>query len=222
MLAVTQSCGFTADDTLIQLVQQGSATSLLATVTAPANIQQGDLLVLFDSAGQVGVNVPTIVPTGFTSINNVSITDGFSFIRSICSYKVAVGNESSSSISGMSGANSNDKMLLHFRPNVPINALTVGDVDGSGITTNPAAQTVTSASGVPPLIVFGAYSADAAVSPRTFTVGGSAAKDGEINSSTFAYLAWKIYNSAPADVVIDMDDEGAMNTLQSFYISVSG
>ena len=66
--------------------------------------------------------------------------------------------------------------------------------------------------------------ANGTVNPRTFTVGGSAAKDGETQAtggSADNWLAYKIYNSSPADVVIDQDDEGDNNALVSCYI-VSG
>jgi hypothetical protein len=118
----------------------------------------------------------------------------------------------------------NRKVLLVFRPNVPATAYTPQDAAGEVNDGNPSAQTVNASGGLAPLVVFGAYSergSGGGVNPRTFTVGGSAAKDGEVNSTSFCYLAWKIYNSSPADVVVDMDDEGAGNGLQSFYIEAA-
>jgi hypothetical protein len=120
-------------------------------------------------------------------------------------------------------------VMLVFRGNTPANSITVLDV-GSEITTgNPAAQTVTAASGVPPFVVIGAYGCGPSglVNPRTFTVGGSPAKDGELNAfadgaytDTDAWLAWKIYNASPADVVVDMDDEST-NALISAYFQMA-
>ncbi|HWE21758.1 MAG TPA: hypothetical protein VG758_32045 [Hyphomicrobiaceae bacterium] len=49
------------------------------------------------------------------------------------------------------------------------------------------------------------------------------AKDGEINvvlGALNAYLAYKIYNSSPVNVTVDMDDEGT-NELYSCYVSCS-
>jgi len=85
---------------------------------------------------------------------------------------------------------------------------------------NPAAQTVNASGGAPPLIVLGCYvAAINAVNPRTF----NPAKDGEIQATAVdgpedLWLAYKIYNSSPADVAIDMDDEGLFNALVSCYI----
>jgi len=70
------------------------------------------------------------------------------------------------------------------------------------------------------LIVLGCYvAAINAVNPRTF----NPAKDGEIQATAVdgpedLWLAYKIYNSSPADVSIDMDDEGLFNALVSCYI----
>ena len=49
----------------------------------------------------------------------------------------------------------------------------------------------------------------------------SPAKDGEVANGTTPYLAYKVYNSSPANVSVDMDDEGDGNTLQSCYIEVA-
>ncbi|HYM98203.1 MAG TPA: hypothetical protein VET25_00545 [Aestuariivirgaceae bacterium] len=92
-------------------------------------------------------------------------------------------------------------------------------------TGNPAAQTVTASGGVAPLVVLGAYGARGFIDPRTFTVGGSPAKDGEVHNEPGGFsnivFAWKIYNASPADVVVDMDDEIEANYLQSFYIEMA-
>ena len=77
--------------------------------------------------------------------------------------------------------------------------------------------------GAAPLIVLGCYrSNSAAVDPRTFTVGGSPAKDGEVaGPSNLSYVAWKVYVSGAQNVVVDMDDEAGSNILMSGYIAVT-
>ena len=55
----------------------------------------------------------------------------------------------------------------------------------------------------------------------------SPAKDGEIQSDEGGieffdnWLAYKIYNSSPADASVDMDDESSENYLSSFFIECS-
>jgi hypothetical protein len=194
---------------LTSLSQVLSATSLAATITVPAGVQGGDLLVLLDNA--LGATVPaTVIPTGFTSIGNIN--DGGQ-ARQILSYKIADGSEASTSITGMDST-SETKALYVFRGDAPITSASPASVNGEATTGNPVSQTVTSGSGLAPLIVIGGYGANVAVSPRTM----SPAKDGEINPSTVMYLAYKIYNLSPSDVSVDMDDEG-INYLQSCYIA---
>lgn len=219
MLRVNQlsSFGKRRSSVLSTLSQVLSATSSSTTITAPSGIQAGDLLVLLDRADNLSLP-STVVPTGFTSIANVNNGSG---MRQIVSYKLATGSEGGASITGMAGGLDVNKALAVFRGNVPIASISVASLNAPAPTdANPTAQNVTAAGGTVPLIVFGCYSAtNTIVSPRTFTP----AKDGELNPSPSQtlYLAWKIYNSAPANVSVDMDDEGSANTLASFYLQAA-
>lgn len=191
-----------------------SATSTAATITAPAGILAGDLILLQDVANGSPVSV---TPTGFTLINDqVSGTE-----RAVISLKKAVGTEGGTAITGMNDTDMR-KVMLVFRPSTPCN-YSVSAVGTQGTDADPAAQTVAAGAGVAPLIVFGSYSVQSAgtVDPRTFTVAGVAAKDGEVSALAQSYFAYKIYNSSPQDVVIDMADEGNNNILNSFYISMT-
>lgn len=79
---------------------------------------------------------------------------------------------------------------------------------------------VGSSGGVSPLIVVASYRTTFnSVDPRSM----SPAKDGEISSGQF-WLAYKIYSSGPADVTVDMEQDGApfgTNTLASCYLACS-
>jgi hypothetical protein len=202
----------------LTLTQVLSATSTANTITWPATLAAGDLAVMVDSGDSTSNGVPptTVVPSGFTSIVNTANATSH---RQICSYKILTGSESGS-LTGMDGVDNDRKAMVIFRGSSPIASVTVGSALGQQTTGNPTAQVPAASGGTPPLIVFGAYSAangGTPVDPRSFTP----AKDGEVSPNTSCYLAWKIYNSAPADVTIDMDDEGAMNILQSFYLQVT-
>lgn len=200
---------------LTSLVQQGSATSTAETITAPASIDAGDLLILHDAA-LGGAGAPgSVIPSGFTSI----VDSNLSKFKSILSYKIADGTEDSASLTGMNGSTFNAKALYQFRGDVPITSVALSTVNSEATADNPASQNVSASGGTSPLIVIGAYgtSSSAGVDPRTF----SPAKDGEISGSVEQYLAYKIYNSSPADVSIDMDDEGSTNILYSLYIEAS-
>jgi len=216
---------------LTTITQALSATSTnSATITAPSGILAGDLIVMLDLAAQ-NTTPTSVVPSGFSSIADIF---GTNIGRMVASYKRAVGTEGGTSITGMStsGFYAMAKAIYVFRGNVPANNVSLVDADGIWASGNPTAQTVTSSGGTPPLVVLGFYGVatnGGRVNPRTFTVAGSAAKDGELNAlhdNTFVdsdiYIAYKIYNfgATPADCVIDMDDEGE-NALASCYIQLS-
>jgi hypothetical protein len=198
------------------LAFQTSATNEnTGSITGPASIQAGDLLVLLDYAAVTPSPPAATVPSGFTQITTA--TGGLS--RVVLSMKKATGAEASASLTGMIGNIGDAKLLYVFRGNVPITVIQALSVGQQSTDLNPTAQVVTASGGTPPLVVIGAYSSSGTVSPRTFTP----AKDGEINTTNTGdqWLAYKIYNASPADVTIDMDDEGSENCLMSCYIRVS-
>lgn len=203
---------------LVSITQVASTSNELTdSITAPAGIIAGDLIVCLNIAESGGAGPTTAVPSGFTSINNVTVTTpGSNVQRSILSYKLAVGTEASSTLTGMVGAYT--LIILVFRGNAPAALLTVASVNGQATAGNPTAQSVTASGGVVPLVVLGAYWTQGVVNPRTFTP----TKDGEVsNGSQSGWIAWKIYNASPANVSIDMDDEGDGNSLQSCYIQMA-
>lgn len=199
-----------------------SATSEdIATVTGPAGITAGDLLVLFDVAHNGSSTNPTkVIPTGFTEIGTAIDTENANRLIMAASYKIADGTEASASITGMDDTNER-KILLVFRvlTGIAISSVTAEDVeDRSDSLGDPAPLMVNSGSGDPPLIVFGAWCAiiSATLTPRTFTP----AADGEVGVSTDFYVKYKIYNAEPQDTIVDMDDLGVNfdETMLSFYL----
>jgi hypothetical protein len=207
---------------LTTLTQVASATSTGTNITGPAGIQAGDLLVLVDRA--IGAGVPTaVVPSGFASVSD---SNNGSNTQQILSSKIADGSEASASLTGMTSSISQvAKVLLVFRGNVAIAAATAQDVGAQSTTGNPTAQVVNASGGAAPLVVIGAYGSQGAINPRSM----SPAKDGEVGeegpTSAKTWLAWKIYDTSPADVTVDMDDEDgggtSGNTLQSCYLACS-
>jgi hypothetical protein len=204
-----------------------SATSSATSITLPAGIQAGDIIVLWDKAASLTATPTTIIPTGFTSVGNIfnSVASSLGyFTRSIMSYKIANGSEGGSSIAGMSADSFVHKIAMVFRPNFTPSAATPKSVGGEVTVNNPASQTVSASFGTVPLIIFGFYGqTNNAISPRTF----SPSEDGEISNSAVpgstCFAKYKIYNgaAAPANHSVDMDDEGDLNILQSFYLEVA-
>jgi hypothetical protein len=212
MLMVNNLIGFGGAG-ITSIAQQDSATSTSSTITWPT-VAAGDIAVLFDYA-KSGSTPTEVTPDGFSNMCNSSDADD----RAMTSFKLCNGSESGS-LTGMNGATTNRKCMVTFRCTPQAGYAAYGGNTSGGFTNNdPGEFTVTSGSGRTPLIVIACYRSTGAVSPRTFTVGGSAAKDGEVSFHTNThYVAWKFYLSAPSDVVIDMADEGDSNCQQGAYI----
>ena len=203
------------------ITEFATATSTAETITVPAAIEAGDIIVLLDRAHNLaaGGNPTAVVPTGFVSINDQAAVR----IRQILSYKPADGTEDSSTLTGMTGTANVMKQLIVFRPNVPPVSLSIGSVVANLQSTDPAGVVTLAGAGSTPMIVLGAYGVEGAgflIDPRTF----STTKDAEYNTTSAngdLWLAYKIYDNGetPADTTIDMDDEGNLNTIQGCFIS---
>lgn len=190
---------------------RSAANANSQTIVAPNDIEKGDILVLLDRAGSGGGSTPDLViPAGFTLIatrtNNTR--------RNTLSYKLADGSEAGATLTGqIHGSGGNErKVLVVFSAGAT--SLQLSTFNEEATDGNPSPQSVLASEGTPPLVVIAAYMSSGSISPRTF----SPAKDGEETRDGSEWLAWKIYNSSPADVTVDMDDEGNLNTLYSGYI----
>jgi hypothetical protein len=222
MLQLTNLIGFGAAPpaklTAVSLFASATGSSGSAgntTVTVPAGVIAGDLLVFVDSA-----DAPTpatgSVPAGFTLIRTDNVGGG----AQIVSYKIAVGNEAGTNIVGSTVSTQWRSCLFVFRGNVPIKTVTAAGVNGQATASDPTAQTITSGSGTPPLVAIADYRG---TTPATRTF--SRAADGTISNPApnagITSASYKIYNSAPANISVDMTDEGLINILQSFYLALS-
>lgn len=163
-------------------------------VTMPASILAGDIAVLVDSAYN---DAPTAAPSSAypsswtaigSSVTHNETSTGIRH-RTNVSYKVLVGSESSSSISGMSGA-FDAKVILVFRPTggswtapSSINAVAQG--------TQPSNQTVT-VSGDPGVIIGWASDMMATAPDLGMSPAATATYSDGVNALDVGYL---IYNS---------------------------
>jgi len=185
-----------------------STNSEATTITAPATVNAGDLLVLFDLA--LGILIPTAVtPTGFTNVANFASS---SALRGMVSYKIAVGTEDGATITGMDGQSNERKQLLQFRGSSPIATVTPSTFNGQGTTGNPTAQNVVASGGTAPLIVVAMYGSQSPIDPRTF----SPAADAEISTNVNLYVKYRIDALTGLDTSVDMDDEGNQALISGF------
>lgn len=204
--------------TLLTQVGTGTSTATNGAITSSVTIQRGDLLVIWGYS--TGLSSST-VPPGFTAASTV--LTGASELGIF--YKIADGTEGTS-VTGCAGTGAGAaarNALYVFRGDNPVVSVTAADPDAVFTGGNPVAQTVTSSAGTPPLVVIGGYwgTGGSTIDPRTFTVGGSPAKDGEISTANDFWLAYKIYNASPANVVVDADDDATDIGLASCYLMCS-
>lgn len=197
----------------VQVIQfRTSAISTSSTISAPSTIQNGDLLVLYDSALSSSGTPTAVTPTGFTTILNQS---PISTRRIICSYKIATNSDASATITGMSGNLNVAKILLVFSTK-GIASASVFDVAFERSDGDPAAQTITSGSGKAPLVAI------AFVRNQSNNYSMTPTQDGVVeNTGQGQFGLYKIYNSSPEDVTVDTNDGGNNNLLMSFYIEIT-
>ena len=208
-----------------------SSQTTTTTLTAPADIQAGDFLVILQRASSYPGGTPsTVTPSGFSEAVNTNGTGAGVNTRQILNYKIADGTEASANFTIMNGSDSGydpDErgLFLVFRANVPLASASLQDPDGQFTTGNPTAQTITSGSGTPPLIAIGTYGAFNSITTPTM----SPTEDGTVSSTTTGTndisLKYKIYNvgDSPANVSVDMGDAGgeSNNILQSCYFNLA-
>ncbi len=211
MLMVTQLCGFMSGlKKLTTLSQVLSSVSTASTITTPASILAGDLIILIDHA--VHSSAPTVVtPSGYTNIvNTLSGND-----RVLVSYKISDGSDSSVSLTGMNGATLNRKAVLVFRgDNAPV-VVTGGTYE---VTLSAPTNQVQNVAGfTTPVVVLALWGSTGSITTR----GMSPAKDGEVNvASNLSYAGWKIYNASPSSTTVSQTDTGT-NRLFSCYFQAA-
>ena len=195
--------------TTLSYFAEASASSG-TTITAPAGIKGGDLIVLLDYAGSAPDET---LPSGFTQA--VKTSDGSNCF--IGSYRIANGSEGGTSITGQSGFTV-AKIMFVFRGNFAISGVTSTSFTGQITSGNPSPINVTASGGTAPLVIFGSYLVGLGFGLSGVTF--SPAQDGTV-SITDCEGRYKIYNSSPANTSIDQADSGGINVLNAFYLSVT-
>jgi hypothetical protein len=182
------------------------------TLALPSGIRTGDVVILAARDQNSGSPAPSAaVPSGYTLINSFVI----SFGRMIFSYRVLDGTETVIPTYS-NGKTSTRRIALVFRPAAPLEAITPAGFQSQATDGNPSPQVISSGSGAVPLVAFGFYinSNGSTVDPRT----ASPAFDAEVSHAPWMWFNYKVYNTSPADITVNMDDEGILNGLASFYV----
>lgn len=192
-----------------------------SSITAPSSIQKGDLLVTYNHSYNASSTIPTAAtPSGFTQIHNSSLSTASKSARAISAYKVADGTEGGTTLTGMGGAVP-VLYILVFRTNSASPAATLlytGNGGGANMTNaNPTDYTLTLSARTKPLVAIGVYYNETAAQ-----ISFSPTPDNQIPATDSNYrVAWKIYNSSPANVTVSAGDGGNVNFQAAFALEVA-
>lgn len=228
-LSLTENAATVNFNTLSTLTAQPSLAtfSTANTISIHSSVQAStDLLVLLQFSTTDGSPPADVTPSGWSHIGTVVEGGAGADARISAKYRVAQAGDAGATVTGMDGT-VDRKIILVYRGDGAISTVTPGSYNGYADEGEPPAQSLNAGSGAAPLVAIAHYVVDNtnAIDPRIFTVGGSPAADNEyINGTdTFQYAKDKVYNSSPANISVDMDDEvtTADNGLQSFYLSVT-
>lgn len=191
-----------------------SATSTSNTITIPAGAAVGDIAILRDCAS-TNYSIPsTVVPSGWTSVSNLTGTSQTGDVRIIVSYKKLLAGDPGSTITGMNGALYNYKTVIILSPSLPISTIAVAGLDETIGDSAPSARNV--AAQTLNYVVIGCASTHA-YSPSWTT---SWYDQTVANNRTS--LAFKIFNSSPASVSMDFTAGGyAYACIQAFALVVT-
>jgi hypothetical protein len=189
-------------------------------IDLPAGLSGTDLIIYAEFAANKGSPPAAATPSGFTQW--FTMAGGVS--RIVVSYKIAEVADSSATITAaMSATLAIAQGYFLYRADANISSIVASTPDTEVTAGNPSSQTILASGQGTPLVGIGSYSDGSltgTVNPRTM----SPAKDGEIDltvSASFSYLARKLYNSSPANIAVDMDDEGSANMLGSGFLRVT-
>jgi len=204
---------FTYVDVTIGLSANGDP----ATMLVPATAQKDDLCIVFNAVGSTISMPTTVVPSGFTSLVNSTVSPGYDY-RSILSVKKLDGSERGTSLVGMdSGGGTSDwrYTVLILRPNGYYSTIIPSTFNGQGTAGDPAAQTITSASSPSSPVVAIAHYYKTSGTITTDTQSPAMTETGSPRALAF----YKIYSLGDtlSNHTIDMNDE-SHQIMQSGYL----
>ena len=213
MLNVNELIGFGVGGRQLKLLQFVRALDPAITITVPSDVKAGQLLVLFDRAFSTGA-ITTVIPSGFTSISNVT---GGATHRRILSYKLADSSDPGRVLTGMNGGTNENKLLLVFGFDDfdSIKSLTLNQEEGQITDAKPTDQVKTFSGVIDPVIIIGAFDGD-----TSGTISPSFNEKIDVHNANI-FLLYKIFMNSPVTSTLSMNDAGNNNSIQSCYFTVT-
>lgn len=186
----------------------GGTISSTTSLTVPATVQAGDLLIFVSTARNTSTTAPTApTMTGWSNTINVSATSTTGY-RQVVYYKIATAGDASSTITCMSGTASTRSIIMIYRGDKAISVIEPNWGTGGQATTNaPTNQTLTMTGVTGPYVAIANYYSSGTITTR----GSTTTATGEISSGTGFYI--KRFDSTSSSVsfntsTISMADYG--------------
>jgi hypothetical protein len=218
--------------TTFELVASSDADGT-TSITAPADIQAGDLLIIVQRASNSNASPPTAVtPSGFLTASNEAGTffaKKYDFsTRVIVNYKVADGSEASGSFSIMNGSDVDIPLdevatFLVFRGNVALSGVNLGDVEGGIFSPDTEEFIINASAGAPPLLVFAAFSSYSDLPDTDYLDPSETARHSNLAAGSQEIVAcWMPQLTSGLDVTTPIIEGGDPNLVsaQSMYFEL--
>lgn len=177
--------------TLAFFASNGSSAS--STISCPASILAGDLIVLLDNSlvTPAGSIPAAVTPAGWTqAVTQGDTLAGIASLRTSIVWKTAAGTEGGTVITGMAPNTASDKVMLVFRPTGGTTWTPSGAAANNSATT-PSIGTITAGAAPGIMIAYGQNYSNATQS--TMSPAGT-----YVTQST-ARGMYIVYNSSPAN-----------------------
>ena len=194
------------------LTYVSSATSTGSTIVIPSDAAIGDLAILWDAAENDPFSPSAVIPSGWTGMNNIASYTTAIIARTLTNRKNLVSGDPGATITGMNGNVSNRKLMVVLRPNIGIGSTATLNVAEEAIDTAPTDQ-VKSTQTTPYVVIGGSY---CDVAPAF-----SAAWYDQQFTNNNLLAGFKIFNSDPASITINLSTYGTDNTLVSCSVTVT-
>lgn len=196
-----------------------SAVSNTSTITVPSGVEAGDFMVLFDIAFNASTTPTLVTPSGFTAAVNNTGNNG----RIATSYKQVLSSaDAETTLTGMNGTTSNNKILLVFRGTSGYgfgSLLFNSGISSSSISANDIGLEVVDSYAQGITVTVGAFYGSSGITPGT-DINFSGATFVQGVSNVF-YAGYRIYTQATTDAKIGeivLNDRGINGYSAGYFL----
>lgn len=202
----------------LNLVKQAHNIGATVNVDIPA-CQNGDVgvFIAFCNNGNSGSPAAAIsTPTGWTPVGSAVHGTGDRHHIQVFA-KILTTAESGTTLTGASGASSQNNSVITLRGDYPIISMAPGDFEGVVTADDPAGVTISCSAATRKGVAAFGFHASRSGDIRTIVFNPT--YDTLITSDTRVSVVWKVFaDRAAVDIAADTNDAGAGNTFATWFI----